>query len=183
MRHTPFGLRLARGCAWCAGLALTLVFSASTPAQETAADAAPLARYIPGDDLVAYAEFAGLDAHAEAWKKTAAYKMLNETTLGAMLEDVGTQLVDQTLAKAPGRKLTGGEVVTLVKRALHSGFAFGMNVKKGEEQPSSVVLVLRGAARKDIRAPVSKTLLSFGGKSGKPKLAGKAGDRQVAIMP
>lgn len=182
MRRSPFGPSLARGCTWCAGLGLTLLLSLPAPAQTAVPDTAPLARYIPRDDLGVYAEFDGVDAHTDAWKKTAAYRMLNETPLGLMLEDVGTQFVDQTLAKFPDRRLTGAEVVSLVKLALHSGFAFGANGKKESDAPASVVLVLRGAARKEVRTPVSKTLLSFAGKAGKPKLATK-GERSIAVMP
>ena len=35
----------------------------------------------------------GLDAHADAWQKTAAYKLLNDTKLGALLEDLGLLVV------------------------------------------------------------------------------------------
>jgi len=37
--------------------------------------------------LIFYVDFDGLDAHAEAWQKTAAYRMLNQTPLGVMLVD------------------------------------------------------------------------------------------------
>src|SRR5262245_55296023 len=40
-----------------------------------------VARFVPKDQLVAYLEFSGLDAHAAAWKKTAAYRVLTETPL------------------------------------------------------------------------------------------------------
>ncbi len=57
------------------------------------ADAAPLARYVPREGLATFMEFDGLDAHEAAWKGSAAYKVLNETKLGALFEDVFTQLV------------------------------------------------------------------------------------------
>ena len=185
MRHTPFDRCLVGGGVRFAGFALALVLLScpQARAQGSSSESASVARYIPRDDLVVYAEFAGLNAHSEAWQKTAAYKMLNETPLGAMLEDVGTQLADQALAKAPAKRVTGAEVVMLVKHAFRSGFAFGINAKKDQQDPSSMVLVLRGGARKEVRAPVSKALLSFGGKAGKPKLASKGGDRTVAVMP
>ena len=48
-----------------------------------------LARYVPAKDLVLYVEFDGIDAHAAAWKKTALYKVLTETKLGAMIDGAG----------------------------------------------------------------------------------------------
>ncbi len=52
-------------------------------------------RFVPRDNLILYVDFDGLDAHAEAWQKTAAYKMLNQTPLGVMLEEVAAQLLDK----------------------------------------------------------------------------------------
>ena len=90
---------------WFPALALTLlggfgatVVRAQTPpgrsasettaaAQPTATSATPLARFVPRDNLIFYVDFDGLDAHAEAWRKTAAYRMLNQTPLGVMLVD------------------------------------------------------------------------------------------------
>ena len=94
-------------------------------ASSGAADARPLARYVPKENLVLYAEFAGLDAHADAWKKTAAYKMLNQTPLGVMLEEVAAQLLDKGMSYLPNRRLSGTEVVTLVKSVAKNGWVFG----------------------------------------------------------
>ena len=60
-----------------------------------------LARYVPKDNLIFYIEFDGLDAHAEAWQKTAAYKMLNNTPLGVMLEEVAAQLLEKPSPACP----------------------------------------------------------------------------------
>ena len=50
-----------------------------------------LARYVPKqDNLFFYLEFDGLDAHQAAWKNSAAYKLLNDTKLGALIEDLAT---------------------------------------------------------------------------------------------
>ena len=95
-------------------------------ASSGAADARPLARYVPKENLVLYAEFAGLDAHAEAWKKTAAYKMLNQTPLGVMLEEVAAQLLDKGMSYLPNRRLSGTEVVTLVKNTAKNGWVFAL---------------------------------------------------------
>src|SRR5262249_60093929 len=87
---------------------------------------APLARYFPRQDLVVYAEFDGLDAHRDAWMKTAAYRLLNETTTGAMLEQTLARLLEWFLAHQPGFSLKGREVVGLGKHLLRSGFAVGI---------------------------------------------------------
>ena len=55
---------------------------------------APLARYVPLQRFVAYLEFDGLDAHADAWHTSAAYKLLNDTKLGALLEDLALQGIE-----------------------------------------------------------------------------------------
>ena len=78
-------------------------------------DTRPLARYVPKENLIVYFEFAGLDAHDEAWKKTASYKMLSDTTLGEMLGAVSEQLLDKILTVVPDHRLNGTEIVTLVK--------------------------------------------------------------------
>ena len=64
-------------------------------ARPAASGPTPLARYFPKENLIFYFEFSGLDAHASTWNKTAAYKMLTETPLGEMLEEVA--------APAPGQ--------------------------------------------------------------------------------
>ena len=84
------------------------------PSAGWTAGARPLARYFPKDNLVFYFEFSGVDAHADAWNKTAAYKMLTETPLGAMLEEVGAQLMDKMLSYSPGHRLDGKDYVALI---------------------------------------------------------------------
>ena len=77
--------------------------AATTPA--AGPNAAPLSRFVPKENLICYLEFAGVDAHPESWKNTAAYKMLNETPLGEMLEEVAGQLLDKVLTFFPNHKL------------------------------------------------------------------------------
>src|SRR6185437_13363201 len=113
--------------------------AAAAPAPAT--DNPPPGRYVPRDGLVLYAESDGLNAHGEAWKKSAAYKMLNETPLGAMLEDLGTQFLDKLLAKLPNRKMNGADAVGLVKHVAQHGYALGITVNKGAH-PVQGVLVL-----------------------------------------
>ena len=67
------------------------------------AGAAPLARYVPLKDLLAYLEFDGLDAHADAWRASAAYKLLNDTKLGTVLEDLALQGIEIIQETTPPR--------------------------------------------------------------------------------
>ena len=142
MRRPPLG---PRGLAF--PLALTIVaslltaLSAGARAQATKKaappDNRPLARYVYRDNLVIYAGSEGLDAQAEAWQKTAAYKLLNETSLGAMLEDLTAQLGDQALALTPNRKLNGADVLAIIKHMAKSGFVLAVNApEKGTVSPS-----------------------------------------------
>src|SRR4051794_36189656 len=82
--------RATHAAALAMPLVLVLMLSgrpATAQAPGTGA-AAPLARYLPQQDLSVYLEFEGLDSHAAAWHKSAAYKLLNDTSLGALLEDI-----------------------------------------------------------------------------------------------
>src|SRR5262249_46296772 len=110
-----------------AALLALLATAATAQTARTPAGAAgtSLARYVPAKELLFYAEFDGLDAHADAWKKTAAYKLLNETTLGALLEDLASQGLDKALApsKVPN-KPTSAEILAAVKAVVKGGFVF-----------------------------------------------------------
>ena len=72
----------------CMALLAGLVSSAFAQEAKPDVPAAPLTRYIPRDDLVFLAEFDGLAAHEKVWRGSAAYKLLNETKLGILLEDL-----------------------------------------------------------------------------------------------
>ena len=170
MRTPPHSPGIARNLGLAAGMALALL----APRPATAADApsASLARYVPAEDLVGYVEFDGVDAHADAWRKSAAYKALNETNLGATFEGILTQFVDGIKAPAPW-KPTGAEAVILVEHLLRSGFAVGITSPKGAEgaEPSKtrIVVVVRDAARKDVRRVFAKVM----GVGGEPKVVVK----------
>ena len=58
----------------------------------------------PRRDWLGLVEHAGFDAQPEAWKGTALYRMLNETSLGAMLEDILSQVADQGFRKETGHR-------------------------------------------------------------------------------
>jgi hypothetical protein len=141
------GIAAARRAArWSiVGSVLALVLAVPAWAQTDVAQ--PLARYIPAEGLAALVEHAGFDAHPEAWKGTALYRMLNETSLGAMLEDILSQVADQGFRAAQGAPLSGKELVGLLSHLLNHGFAAGYLQNPQPPQPKGWVVVIRGAAR------------------------------------
>src|SRR5262245_20976869 len=92
----------AAGLARAVGAAFMLAMAAAGPGTARGQDAPPgpgagngsLARYVPKqDNLFSYLEFDGLDAHRAAWEQSAAYKLLNDTKLGALVEDLARQAI------------------------------------------------------------------------------------------
>jgi hypothetical protein len=122
----------------------------------------PLARYVSKGNLVLYVEFAGLDAQAEAWKKSALYRMLNETPLGTMFEEVTTQVLDKALNYFPNHKLSGAELLALGKHAARSGFMLALNANPPGGPDAGTVrgtFVIRGAAAtKELRVLSAKLM-------------------------
>ncbi len=90
------------------GVALVLAMAANEsnaqPAEPADAKATPLAHYVPSQNLISYLEFGGLDTHQVAWRASATYKLLNETKLGPLLEDLAGQYfeVSQQYTRAGG---------------------------------------------------------------------------------
>ncbi len=109
-----------------------------------------LARYVPLRDLGVYIEFQGLDAHRAAWRGSAAYKILNETKLGALLEDLarqGIELVQQSVARE--KQVEASAVIELVKHAGRQGFAIGAwNI---DREMTGIVFVFRHAEMPEVR--------------------------------
>ncbi len=109
-----------------------------------------LARYVPRQDLFVYLEFQGLDAHADAWRKSAAYKLLNDTKLGSLLEDLAIQGIEMYQSSLPPEKrVKAADVIERIRFVAHHGFLFaawGKDVK----DPSGVI-VIRDGDRPEIR--------------------------------
>ncbi|MFI5459588.1 MAG: DUF1559 domain-containing protein [Isosphaerales bacterium] len=117
-----------------------------------AADArpAPLARYVPRPDLLFYLEFDGLDVHAAGWRGSAANKLLNETRLGALLEDLtgqGIELIQQSVPEE--KRVKAAEVLGAVKHVARQGFAIGIWGK--EPGKRGTVIVARQGDRPEFR--------------------------------
>ncbi len=164
----PSGWTLPRG------LLLALVMAAPAWAQR---DAEPLSRYVPSDQLIFLLENNGLEAWPDAWKATAAYKMLNETTLGAMLEDITAQLADRGLQAMPGAPATGKDVVALLNHLLNKGFVIGYCGTFNPPLPKAFSLVVRDAGTNEvfkrvlskippINEPIAKQVELPGGRKG-----------------
>jgi prepilin-type processing-associated H-X9-DG protein len=97
---------------------------AAEPVARADAAALPLARCVPRQDLIFYLEFDGLDAHAATWKASAAYKLLNHTKLGVLLEDMtaqGIELAQQSVP--PGKRIGGTQIVEHIKHMARAGLA------------------------------------------------------------
>jgi hypothetical protein len=163
--------------------AQTAATKSETAAQAEPAIVVPLGRYVPKENLIVYVEFAGLNAHNEAWKKTAACKMLYDTPLGGMLEEVSAQLLDKVLSIVPDKKVTGAEIVTLFKNAAQSGFVLGINANpKDPSDPIRGTFVLRGAANKPLRAISGRLMGWLMGTEAKPKIEFREG-RPIVFVP
>ena len=145
-------------------------------------DSSPLGRYVPRENLVAYVEFAGLDAHADAWKKTAAYRMLTSTSLGAMLEDVAAQVFDRVLDSAPNRKINGTELVTIIEQMMRRGWLLALNADSTGSKPLRATIVLRGAVVKENKALFGRLVGSFMSVDSKAKIERKGG-RVMVVVP
>ena len=141
------GIAAARRAARWSILGSVLALVLAVPAWAQSDAAQPLARYIPAEGLAAFVEHAGFNAHPQAWKGTALYRMLNETSLGAMLEDILSQVADQGFRATQGAPLSGKELVALLSHLLNRGFAVGYLQNPQPPQPKGVVVVIRGAAR------------------------------------
>ena len=95
-------------------------------------------------------EHDGVAGHAQAWKATAAYKMLNETSLGAMIEDIAVQLADRGLQTAPEAPLSGKELVALLSYLIEKGFVFGFIRDPARPGPGRAVVVIRDASENEV---------------------------------
>ena len=111
--------------------------------------APPLARYLPQQELAAYLEFEGLDAHPAAWHKSASYKLLNDTSLGVLVEDIAIQAIDQAQQSTPQeRRVAAADYLNLLKQAVRNGLTMGI-FGKGPDN-THVVIVIRKGNRPEI---------------------------------
>jgi len=143
---------------------------------------APLARYFPRQDLVVYAEFDGLDAHRDAWTRTAAYRLLNETTTGAIYEQSISRILDLILAKQSDVPVNGQELEGLAMHLLRSGFAVGINRAGGAGRPRCFAVIIRAAARGEPRAIVDRILRAGVSPRAQIKQVDGQGGRRLQVL-
>jgi prepilin-type processing-associated H-X9-DG protein len=164
----------ARRPSWlAAGSALFLLLigsrfaAAQSAPSASAGKAAPsLARYVPGENVIALFEFDGIDAHRDAWKKTAAQKALNDTQLGALFRDLAGQGFDIAQQMNPDfKKVAKADVFLLSEHVVSKGFAVAFF---GDRDNPRGVFVLRDGDRPEIVRNVEKAAAS-----GQPKDAPK----------
>ena len=145
----------------------------------------PLPRFVARDNLIFYVDFDGLDAHSEAWQKTAAYKMLNQTPLGTMLEELAARLLDKFLEIMPNHKFSGAEAVTLVKHMARKGWVLALNSNQKGANPFVGTFVLRGTTApkdKEIKSISSRLIGTMMGPDPKLKIEHRAGRVLVVVQ-
>ena len=91
-------------------------------AEVAPAETTPLGKYVPKDNLIFYVEFEGLSAHAASWEKRPPTRCSTRRPWGSCSKRYAGQLLDKAMAFVPNRRLSGPEIVTLVKGAAKSGW-------------------------------------------------------------
>jgi len=157
--------------------ALLLAVGAPSPAQTVDAGGDSPARFIPADDLVFYGEFDGLDAHSRGWQKTAAYRLLNETPTGAMLEDLFLQIYP----RRPWKDLSAPEALQLIKHVAKSGVVISENCwsRNGEKQSVNALILRDAFSNKDVRPIFARLLQGLPAPETKPQAVVKLGHKMI----
>ncbi len=148
-------------------------------AQSAADDRPPLARYIAKDNLTMLIECDGVDAHADAWKKTATYKVLNDTTTGAMFEE----LLGQTASKLPqlAGRISGPDAQAIARQMARAGFLAAFYGDASQGKSPSILIVFRDAFKnKDVRPAFARALGALNSPGKKPESLSKAGHKVIS---
>ncbi|MHC5542326.1 hypothetical protein ACYOEI_29230, partial [Singulisphaera rosea] len=169
-------------------LGWTSLSTAQTPkAKPVTQPSSSLTQLIPAEKLAVYLEFQGFAARDQAWRRSALYKILNQTTLGELFEDLATQAF-QAISRVgdearPAIKIS----FSLLNKVLRQGFVLAMNIVSEEE--FHTLFAIRGEARTGIREDLDglfeASYRDDGGvktiqKSGRTiKVGGKPRDGQV----
>ena len=114
-------------------------------------------RFIPAGALVAFVEFDGLDAHADAWKATAAHGLLVDTPAGSMMTELAKQVWDGFAKLVPDVKIPGADLIAVNDHLMHRGFVIA--VHEAEAGNAAFILVLNGFAEKPIRERMERLFL------------------------
>ncbi len=176
MSRKPGRVRGGVGIGMCLALA---VLVAPARADE---NAKPGARFVPAEKLAIYFESDGLKPHEEGWHKTAAYRLLHETTAGAMFDDLAGQMIKLVLGPEGRNRPSAEEVKAVLDHVMQNGLTFGVC---GPFEPPGVeplgVLVLPNAARADVRA-VFDRLIQLAIPPGTNTREVKLGDRTALVI-
>ncbi len=157
--------------AWVGGGSLALAQTPSTDAYEPA-------KLVAAQNLIYYVEFDGLDAHADGWRKTAAARILNETSTGAMLEDLFVQGFPKNLLE----NVTSAEKWKLVQHVAHAGFTMALNMgPDADNKPNgaAVFVVRKAFSNKELRPVVARILQGLSKTGVKPQGMIKSGHKIV----
>ena len=149
---------------WGATLGVALPVSISR-VQAQNAENSP-ARLVPGEQLVYYLEWVGLDARRDDWNRTAAAQVLNEAGYGRILN----QIVEQIASYAERSMGPNGPdldfVRAVVTRVVDRGFALGVQANFAEPVQGNplraAVAVFTGVGRNDLRPTLEVLLGQFG---------------------
>ncbi len=150
-------------------LTVTAVGQNPVPKPPTVSATTNLARCIPKAGLFAYVEYHGIEAHKEAWTKTAANKILNDTATGAMIEDLVRQFLDAQLAQVSpaARPASGSELTAVFKHIATHGVVYASNFRTRTQHPATTIVfpaALRDEASKKTFGPMVR-LLTTGSKT------------------
>jgi hypothetical protein len=145
-----------------------------------------LAPYIPREDLVFYLEFDGLDARPAAWHGSAAYKLLNDTKLGSLIQDLAEQVIDLSQQSVPGEnRVKAGDIVEELKRLARDGFVVA--VSGTVPNNSRLVAVIRKGDRPEIKrllsAAATRGRRQADGANAEPPALQKAGRTIHSLGP
>ena len=139
----PAVLVLTAGSSWAEGQAVQ-------PAGVGDAKATPLSHYVPRQDLLSYLEFDGIDAHQAAWQASAARKLLTDTKLGGLLEDLLSQYFEMSQqGSPPEHRVKSADIIAGIKLAARQGFVLGVWGKDPDKL--GTVYVVRGGDRPEFR--------------------------------
>lgn len=128
-------------------IASALLVFAISPVAATAFNTNPSpSRLLPSRGLYAFLEYDGLDAHADAWKATAAFDVLIRTKAGAMMNDVTHQFLNRMMKDLPNAKVKGSDLVALAEFIVYHGAAVAFYEVEGK---ASWVMVLKAFDGKD----------------------------------
>jgi hypothetical protein len=166
------------------GFAAVLLLSAGAPAAGPGPQApgTSLGRFVPAEGLIAFLEFDGIERHEAAWKGTAAHAVLNETTTGAMLASLFTQLADVAAAQNQQMPLGGKEWADLVSHVTRQGFALGVN-RTDEAGPFPLITaVLRDAGKPPVKASFEKLLRALVPEGAVSQLLTRQDGRKLVLV-